>query len=68
MIRKMKPSIFYPRKQKLQTYNDDYIKPGFLECPSDVAKSQYLVGYKTLSNESMKPAKLKKHLTTHHPE
>ena len=41
---------------------------GFIACPSDINKPQYVVCYKTLSNECMKSAKLKRHLMTHHSE
>jgi len=31
------------KRQKVQTYDEDYIKLGFIECPSDVTKPQCLV-------------------------
>ena len=56
------------KKQIIQTYNEEYLKLGFIECLSDISKLKGLVNYKTLSNEDMKPAKLMQHLMTHHPE
>ena len=55
------------KRQKVRTYDEEYIKLGFIECPSDFNKPQCVVCYKTLSNECMKPAKLKGHLITQHP-
>ena len=52
------------KTQKVRTYGEEYIKLGFIDCPSDITKLQCIVCYKTLSNESMKPAKLKRHLVT----
>ena len=56
------------KRQKVRTYDEEYIKLGFIDCPSDITKPQCIVCYKALSNESMKPAKLKRHLMTQHPE
>ena len=56
------------KRQKVRTYDEEYIKLGFIECPSDFNKPPRVVCYKTLSNECMKPAKLKWHLMTQHPE
>ena len=56
------------KRQKVRTYDEEYIKLGFVDCRSDITKSQCIVCYKTLSNESMKPAKLKRHLMIQHPE
>ena len=58
----------HTKKQKVRTYHEEYIKLGFIECPSDFNKPQCVVCYKTLLNECMKPAKLKRHLMTQHPE
>ena len=38
------------KRQKLFTYNKEYIKLGFIEYPSDVMKPQYLACYTTVSN------------------
>ena len=56
------------KKEKLQTYNNEYIKLGFVECSTDVNQPQCLVCYKIFSNEGIRSAKLKQHLTTYHPE
>ena len=56
------------KRQKVQTYDEEYIKLGFVGGPSDITKPHCIVCYKTLSNKSMKPAKLKRHLMTQHPE
>ena len=50
------------KRQTVQTYDEEYIKLGFVGGPSDITKPQCIVCYKTLSNENMKPAKLKRHL------
>ena len=71
MIRNVKRSMSYLKKRKqkkLRTYNEEYIKLGFIECPSDATKPQCLACNKILSNESMKPANLKRHLRTQHPD
>ena len=56
------------KRQKARTYDEGYVKLGFIACPSDVTKPQCVLCCKTLSNECMKPAKLKWHLMTQHLE
>ena len=52
------------KNQKVRTYDEEYIKLGFVDCLSDITKPQCIVCNKTLSNESMKSAKLKRHDST----
>ncbi|XP_058855396.1 zinc finger BED domain-containing protein 5-like [Acipenser ruthenus] len=54
------------KKQKKRKFDDSYIDLGFMEF-SD-GRPQCVVCLQILSNEAMKPAKLKRHLTTRHPE
>ena len=72
MIQNVKRSMSYlkkrKKKKKQRTYNEEYIKLGFIECPSDETKPQCLACNKILSNKSMKPANLKRHLRTQHPD
>ena len=56
------------KRQKVRTYDKEYLKLGFIDCPSDITKPQCIVCYKTLSNETMKLAKLKRNLMIQHPE
>lgn len=58
------------RKQapKLRKYEEDYVKFGFVECASNSDRPQCLVCHKILSNDALKPAKLKRHLTKQHPD
>ena len=34
------------KRQKVQTYNEECIKLGFIDCPSDITKPQCIVCYK----------------------
>ena len=56
------------KKQKGRTYDEEYVKLGFHQCPSDVPKPQCLLCFKALSNDAMKPSKIKRHLMSEHPE
>ena len=55
-----------PKKRK---FLENYIEYGFTYIPnSGIQKAQCVVCNETLSAESMKPSKLKRHLETRHPE
>ena len=56
------------KKQRVQTYNEEYVKPEFIQCSSNVTKPQCLLCFKVLSNDAMKPTKMKRYLMSEHPE
>ena len=52
---------------KKRKYVDDYIEFGFVSLlKGDTEVSQCVICYKTLSNDAMRPSRLKRHLTTAH--
>lgn len=54
---------------KIRKYNSDYLEIGFtFTGPEQQPKPQCVICYESLSNECMKPAKLRRHLETKHPE
>lgn len=54
---------------KSRKYNSDYLEMGFtFTGPEQQPKPQCVICYESLSNECMKPAKLRRHLETKHPE
>lgn len=54
---------------KIRKYNSDYLGIGFTCTGTEhEPKPQCVVCYVSLSNECMKPAKLRRHLGTRHPE
>lgn len=54
---------------KIRKYNSDYLEIGFtFTGPEHQPKPQCVICYESLSNECMKPAKLRRHLETKHPE
>ena len=55
-------------ERKCRGYLVDYIKFGFVPCPSNIQLPMCLLCNKTLSNEAMKPSRLKDHLTRLHPD
>ena len=55
-------------KAKRRKYDANYIKYGFIAVGTQADRPLCVVCLQTLSNESMKPAKLKRHLTTTHPD
>lgn len=62
------PKVAKVDKAKKRTYNDNYLKFGFIStgdatCPLPLC---LICGMK-LSNQGMVPSKLKRHLTTNHP-
>lgn len=52
---------------KRRKYCDDYLKLGFVQS-NDEYKPQCVLCYEILSNEAMKPAKLRRHFETKHPD
>ena len=56
------------KKPRVRAYDEEYIKLGFIACLSDVTKPQCLVCHKTLSNDGMKPANVKRRLMAPHPD
>lgn len=56
------------RKRKRRKYDPDYIAYGFTAVGTSGDQPLCVVCLQTLSNEGMKPAKLKRHLTTMHPD
>jgi len=53
-------------KKKCRQYNVEYLKYGFIPLPENSTLPMCLLCRKTLSNESMKPSKLKEHLIKVH--
>ncbi|PSN30984.1 hypothetical protein C0J52_26844 [Blattella germanica] len=54
---------------KICKYSDTYINCGFISIQKgEVLCPQCVICYQVLSNESMKPAKLSRHLQTKHPD
>ena len=53
---------------KIRKYTDTYINCGFISIQKgEMLCPQCVICYQVLSNESMKPAKLSRHLQTKHP-
>ena len=59
-----------PKKSKIKcrSYHVEYIKFGFVPSPSNLQLPMCLLCKKTLSNEAMKPSRLKDHLNRIHPD
>ena len=55
-------------KKKCRTYLVDYIRFGFVPCPSNIQLPMCLLCKEILTNEAMKPSRLKDHLTRLHPD
>lgn len=56
-----------PKHQKVRKFQPEYIRFGF--CSSDDGeKPQCVICGEVLSNDALKPAKLKRHLQSKHPE
>ena len=56
------------RKRKRRKYNPEYVSFGFTAVGTNADQPLCVVCLKTLSNDAMKPAKLRRHLTTMHSE
>lgn len=57
-----------PSKAKKRKYQDEFLKYGFVTSENDPSLPLCLICAKTLSNESMNPSKLVRHLELNHPE
>ncbi|XP_028672708.1 SCAN domain-containing protein 3-like [Erpetoichthys calabaricus] len=57
-----------PRKAKLRKYDPEYLQFGFIPYKDNSDQPQCVICLNVLSNESLKPAKLKRHLVTKHNE
>ena len=57
-----------PSKKKWRQYSVQYLFYGFFLVPNNQTKSICLLCTKVLSNDSMKPCKLKIHRETKHKE
>ena len=55
-------------KSKCRFYLVEYIKFGFVPCPSNIQLPMCLLCKKTRTNEAMKPSRLKDHLSRIHPD
>ncbi|CAG9829508.1 unnamed protein product [Diabrotica balteata] len=65
----LKPNSAKISAAKIRKYNSDYLEMGFtFTGPEQQPKPQCVICYESLSNECMKPAKLRRHLETKHPE
>lgn len=53
------------QKTKVRKYDEEYLQYGFIEVEG---KPKCLICLRCLANEAMKPAKLKRHLETKHPD
>lgn len=62
--KKKAPSTSGTRKRK---YNEEFLQYGFVESENDDSLPYCLLCQKTLSNESLTPAKLLRHLELKHP-
>ena len=62
-------SVILPKVSKIQRkYNPDFIRFGFVNGGDDSEpRAQCVECGLTLSNEALKPSKLKRHLETRHP-
>ena len=48
-------------------YHEEYLEYGFIQCANDLSLPFCLNCNMALSNESMNPSKLKRHLNSNHP-
>ena len=55
-----------PGKKKCRQYSVEYLSYGFIPSPHNATKPMCLICMDVLSNDSMKPCKLKIHLETKH--
>lgn len=61
--------VLVPIKPKKRKYCDEYLNLRFVQAGTDIEqKPQCVLCYEILSNEAMKPAKLRRHLETKHSE
>lgn len=57
-----------PTKKKVRKYSQDYLKFGFIACPTDERLPLCLLCNRTLCNDSFKPGRLASHLQSSHAE
>ena len=62
------PALPPKKKQRERTYDEEYVKLGFIQCSLDVTKPQCLLCFKALSNDAMKSSKKIRRLMSKHPE
>ncbi len=63
-----KSDIVVTKKTKLiRNYSETYLEYGFIDCGKDSPRPLCVLCLEKLSNESVKPNKLKRHLETKHP-
>ena len=55
-----------PSKKKCRHYSTEYLSYGFIPAPQNGTKPMCLICMDVLSNDSMKPSKLKIHLEKKH--
>ncbi|KFD46075.1 hypothetical protein M513_13042 [Trichuris suis] len=55
-------------RRKKRQYSSEYLKLGFICCPTNRSLPMCVLCERVLSNEAMKPSRLKEHLTKVHPE
>ena len=55
-------------KKKCRQHSVEYLSYGFIPAPESVTKPMCLICMDVLSNDSMKPSKLKVHLETKHKQ
>ena len=55
-------------KKKTRQYSIDYLSYGFIESSQNITKPKCLICLAELTNESMKPIKLRIHLETKHSD
>lgn len=55
------------KKKYARGYSPEYLKLGFIESIINKQNPMCLICNKTLSNEAMKPSRLREHLSTKHP-
>jgi len=56
------------RKKTNRIYSKSYLEFGFIDDGSEVSQPLCVICFEKLSNESMKPSKMKRHLETKHPK
>jgi hypothetical protein len=56
------------RKRTNRIYSELYLEFGFIDDGSEVSQPLCVICLEKLSNESMKPSKMKRHLETKHPK
>lgn len=57
-----------PKTSTKRKYNDDYIMMGFIPSQCDTSLPFCLLCSKTLTNESMAPSKMQRHMDSNHPD